>query len=254
MSITIIIKPLLLQDLSARKNRKLKGSKEEDSLQKYKGLGPIIGAIGAFISAYTWRGYQRCKATHDHTEQVRYDLRICLNRQLTPLRPILERIADIKLKVDEIRYKTLYRYFLASAGILVGGGLFTLGAYTRQPRLIPWGQIALAISTIWAAGSAGFHWQDNKDIRKLYTVIALDPDRLADFALYHLYQFYQEGMTLQPQYVQNPSQFDPDPFQPFFTVHGPIYQAPPPNFVEGYSQDAAYAPSAPYFYADELGS
>ena len=81
----------------------------------------------------------------------------------------------------------------------MGGGLFTLGAYTRQPRLIPLGGIALAISAIWAAASAGFHWQeDNTDIKSLYTSIVLDPERLADNALYQLFHYYQEGMFLQP--------------------------------------------------------
>ncbi|HEY5236530.1 MAG TPA: hypothetical protein VIJ14_10155, partial [Rhabdochlamydiaceae bacterium] len=99
-----------------------KEREEEESLQKYKGVGPIIGSVGAFLAAYTWRGYERCKATHDHTAQVQYGLRTNLNPQWTPLLPTLERIVAIKLKVDEIRYKTLYRYFLAFAGILVAGG------------------------------------------------------------------------------------------------------------------------------------
>jgi hypothetical protein len=113
--------------------------------------------------------------------------------------------------------------------------------------------MALAVSAIWAAASAGFHWQDNKDIKKLYTVIALDPERLADCALYQLYHYYQEGMTLLPEYVQNPQLFvgpgGPGSYQPFFE-DVPVYQAPPPSLA-GYSPDAFYAvPSAPYLYTE----
>ena len=138
----------------------------------------------------------------------------------------------------------------------MGGGLFTLGAYTRQPRLIPLGGIALAISAIWAAASAGFHWQDKTDIKSLYTSIVLDPERVADNALYQLFHYYQEGMTLQPQYVQYPQRFvPPGGYEPFF-VGVPVYQAPPPSFMDGYSPDARYqaAPSAPYLYSEQLGT
>jgi hypothetical protein len=184
---------------------------------------------------------------------------------LTPLKPTLERIVDVKLKVDEIRYKIINRYFWACAGVLAGGVLFTLGAYTRQPRLVSWGGIALAVTAIWGAASAGFHWQDNKDIRKLYGVIALPPDRLADIALSHLHWYYQEGMILKQEYVQPYVPFVPPPSQPFFDIHPPInapgpggyvsiYEVPPPSFTDVYNPNIGYAaaPSAPYLYSDQL--
>ena len=245
------------RELSVEEQEAKRKQQEEDSLQKYKWLGPFVGTVGAFFSAYTWRGYQRCKATYDHTHEVQRQLRFHIFDNMTPLKDTLDRIVTLKLAVDNIRYKILKRYFWASAGVLVGGGLLTLGAYTRQPRLIPWGQIALAVAAIWAAASAGFHWQDNKDIKSLYTSIALEPERLADHALYQLYNYYQEGMTLHPQYVQNRFYSVPpggyEPYQPFF-MGIPVPQDPPPSFVDGYSPAARYeaAPSAPYLYSDQL--
>lgn len=230
---------------AGRKEKKRK--EEEDNLEKYKWLGPIIATIGAFLAAYTWRGYQRCVATHSHTEQVKFALLHNLYEELTPLKPELVKIVSFKLLVDEIRYKILKRYFGACVGILVGGALLTVGAYTNQPKLIPWGQIALAVSAIWAAASTGLQWQDNKDIRKLYEVIALDPERLADNALWNL-RYYQEGMILIPQYVQNQAYFAPPVYQQFFS-QAQAYQAPPPRFNPGYNPNNAYpAPSAPYLY------
>ncbi len=187
--------------LSEAEQKAKKKEEEENSLQKYKWLGPIIASIGAFLTAYTWPGYQRCQATYDHTHKVKNEF-YKLFVEKTPLKPMLERIVDIKLKVDETRYNIIYRYFLACAGILVGGGLFTLGAYMKLPSLIPWGEVALAASAIWAAASAGLHWQDNKDIRSLYGAIVFDKERSANEALSHLYWYYQEGMILKPEYVQ----------------------------------------------------
>lgn len=208
-------KPFSKEDQEAKKKEE-----EENSLKKYEWLGPIIGSIGAFLTAYTWRGYQRCLATYNHTHLVKNDCNKLLEKW-TPLKPMLERIVDNKLKVDEIRYTILKRYFFACAGILIGGALFTLGAYLKQLSLIPWGKIALATSAIWAAYSAGNHWQDNGDIRSLYGAIVFDKERSANVALSHLYWYYQEGMILKSEYVQPQSNFVPPIYQSFFN---PVYQ------------------------------
>ena len=219
-----------------------KKAKKEEEEQKYKWLGPIIASIGAFLSAYTWSGYQRCKATYKHTHQVKIDLENKINPDWTPLKPTLKRIVDIKLEVDDIRYKIIFRYFCACAGILAGGGLLTLGAYMKQPSLIPWGEIALVVSAIWTAGSAGLHWQDNTNIRALYGVIALDKDHLAETALSHLHWYYQDRMLLKPEYVQPQ---EPQ-YQPFFNIpdgYVPVYQAP--IIPNGYNPDPGYPHGPP---------
>jgi hypothetical protein len=235
-----------LAEPTTKEGRKAKKTKEEEeNLEKYKWLGPLIASAGAFLTTYTWTGYQRCKATHDHTALVLSHLQTQLDPQWTPLKPQLARIVSIKRHVDEIRYKILKRYFYACAGILVGGALLTMGAYTKQPQLIPWGQIALATAAIWTAASAGLQWQDNKEIRNLYRLIVLG---LADNALSQLFNNYQEGMILQPQaYYQD---FPPSTYQPFFFshAHAKAYQAPPPSFNPAYDPNAAYPPSAPYLY------
>lgn len=231
-------RPLSKDDRDAKKKEE-----DESSLQKYKWLGLIIASIGAFLTAYTWRGYQRCEATYNHTHLVKNDCNKLLEKW-TPLKPMLERIVDIKLKVDGIRYNIIYRYFLACAGILVGGGLFTLGAYTKQPSLIPWGGMALAASAIWAAASAGLHWQDNKDIRALYNVIALAPDHLAETVLSQLYWYYLEGMILKQDDAQTQPNFEPPIYQTFFNNvpegYVPVYGFNAPIFTSDYSPNYNY--------------
>jgi hypothetical protein len=236
-----------------------KKKEEEDGLQKYKWLGPVIQTIGVFFTAYTWRGYERCKATYDYTAQVQSELSSKLLHDVTPLKSTLERIVTLKLKVDQLRYKIIYRYFLAFAGIFVGGGLLTLAAYTKQPRLVPWGQIALVASAIWAAISLAFEWHDNRDIRAIYKNIALSP-HLGDDALYQLFTYYQDNMTLVQVYFQNPREFEPFPigqpggYQPYFGQTFGL--ASPPTVANGYERNCsqcyaahpshyAYFPSAP---------
>ncbi|HEX4838990.1 MAG TPA: hypothetical protein VFU89_00940, partial [Rhabdochlamydiaceae bacterium] len=254
--------PPSAKSLTKEEQEKKKKKEEEDSLNKYKWVGPLITTIAAFASAYTWRGYQRCKATFDYTMQVQTNLRQFLDHRATPIKYTLERIVNLKLKVDAIRYKIIYRYFLACAGILIGGGILTLAAYTHQPRLIPWGQIAIVVAAIWAAASAGFHWHDNQDIRKIYNNIANPPERLGDFVLSQLFHYYQENMTLLQMYYQNPNYFiafpvgQPGGYQPYFPGHFVLTH--PPHVVNGYEKgysglyrahshqyDYVVAPSAP---------
>jgi hypothetical protein len=231
-------KSLTKEELAAKK-------KEESSLQKYKFLGPIIGSIGAFLAAYTWSGYQRCQATLNYTQRVKNEC-TKLFEDKTPLKPTLQGIVDNKLQVDEIRYNIIYRYFCACAGILVGGGLLTLGAYMKQPSLIPWGGIALAASAIWAAASAGLHLQDNQDIKSLYGAIVLRTDRVTEQALSHLYWYYQEGMILKPEYVQPPEAFVPPQYPSFFTnipeSYVPVYGVRGPNINAEYNPYMSYPP------------
>jgi hypothetical protein len=231
--------------LSKEEQEAKKKEEEENSLQKYQWLGPIIGAIGAFLAAYTWRGYQRCKATYDHTHLVKNECKK-LYDHITPLKPTLEKIVDKKLSVDELRYNILYRYFKACAGILVGGGLFTLGAYLKQPSLIPWGKIALAASAIWAAASAGLHLQDNQEIRSLYRAIVYDKEHSADQARMHLDCYYQEGMILKQEYVQpQPNvQYQESPFQTFFN-NTQFVHITSPSFAPNYNPNFNYPVQEP---------
>ncbi len=229
--------------LSKEEQEAKKKEDEENSLKKYEWLGPIIGSVGAFLAAYTLRGYQRCEATYNHTHLVKNKCKI-LFEEKTPLKPMLERIVDIKLKVDETRKSILNRYFAACVGILVGGGLLTLGAYLKQPSLIPWGKIALAASAIWAAASAGLHLQDNREIRSLYGAIVLGAEHLLETALSHLHWYYQEGMILKPEYVQPQPDFEPPVYQSFFNniPEGfvPVYGGNAPIFSRGYNPNYNY--------------
>lgn len=248
--------PAPTKPLSEAEQKEKKKEEEEDSLQKYKWLGPIITGIGAALSAYTWRGYTRALATHDYTAQVRKELSSSkLSPEATPVKNMLECIVTLKLNVDQIRGKIIYRYFSAFALLAVGGGLLTLAAYTKQTRLVPWGQVALAISGIWAAICVAFEWHDVQDIRAIYKRIVSTPERAGDHALYHLFTYYQDNMTLRPTYFQNPQQFQyipvgqPNGYQPYFSDFAP---ANPPAVADGYEKDCSglyQSHSSQYAYA-----
>ncbi len=124
----------------------------------------------------------------------------------------------------------------------------------KQPSLIPWGGIALAASAIWAAACAGFHWQENKDIRTLYRATALDKDHSADIALSHLRWYYQEGMILKQEYVKPRETYVPPQYQPFFNNisqgYVPVYQVHSPIFTNAYNPNVTY-PMGPPLEPDE---
>lgn len=246
--------PTPTKPLTKEQQEEKKKKEEEDSLNKYKWVGPVITAIAAFASAYTWRGYQRSKATFDYTMQVKTNLKQCLTYEATPIKYTLERIVDLKLKVDEIRYSIIRRYFLACVGILIGGGLLTLAAYTHQPQLIPWGQLAIVVAAVWAAFSAGNHWHDNQEIRACYIAVS---KRLGDQALSQLFYYYQENMTLLQGYYQDSRSFQIPPvgqsggYQPYFVDTHFSPDVPPtvaPNYERGCTQ-LYPAHSDPYEYA-----
>jgi|GEM_PF-1732452 len=247
--------PTPTKPLTKEQQEEKKKKEEEDSLNKYKWVGPLITGIAAFASAYTWRRYQRCKATFDYTMQVKTDLRQRIHEGVTPIKFTLERIVELKLEVDKIRYNIIRRYFWACAEILVGGGLLTLAAYTHQPRLIPWGQIAIVIAGCWAAASAGFHWHDNQDIRALYNTIAVSK-HLGDDALSQLYYYYQENMTLLQEYYQHPQSFSvpnvgqSGGYQPYF-VETRFSPGVPPPVADRYERSCSHysAHLDPYEYA-----
>lgn len=218
---------------------------EKESLEKYRWIGPPIAGLGAFLSALSWKSFQRCHATLSHTATVRSRLQN-LHPYWTPIKTQLERIVQIKLKVDEIRYKIFYRYFFASLGVFAGGGLLTLGGFAKVSLFVTSGWAVLAVAAVWAMFSAGLHWQDKQDIRKLYGVVALDPERLADTILFYLHRDFQENMvvhissspsiiTQYPQFFlnQEPIARPSLPIPGGYQVDGPV----PPAYPE---------PSAPY--------
>ncbi len=214
---------------------------EEDNAAWARTVGTILTIVGTFIFFHTYKKHSAQQQTLTQTQDLRVRIAHWNNHNDPVLRDIYQLTTE-QLAIDELNAARIEKYAYAAIALLAGGALLLTGGFMAISALITLGKIATIASFVIAAGTLGWHWDDDATLTRHYTRIVGVSGivGLADKILQNLPKVFDENMHRFDQPNANPPQYES------------LY---PALYAEwNYPAPGAVSASAPPPYAQAAGS
>lgn len=201
--------------------------RDQERADLAKVIGSIVSVIGAFAFALVYKEYATATETLSNTQEVNRQVAGWYNHGQEVNRDIYQ-LTHRQLEIDELNSSRISKYTLAVLGALAGGLLMAVGGFAVATALITAGQITLLAAAILAAGTLGWHWNDDQTIRRNYEAIAGRAGQHAQLGLAD--KILTTGLPAVDEHMNAQAYDRPPQYVPLYPE---LYQAdapPPPAY------------------------